>query len=382
MTLEINTPTLLLDEIKCRDNIREMCQKAKEEGIRFRPHFKTHQSHEIGHWFREEGVTSITVSSVKMARYFARDGWRDITISFPVNIREIPEINELAGRINLHLLIAGTEVINLLEKGLHHRVFVWLKIDTGYHRTGFPVENREETGAALKQIDASPHLQLKGFLSHTGNTYHAVSVAEIRNLFAGSVRKLNELRTFFTRSFNGLEISMGDTPSASLSNNFNGIDELRPGNFVFYDLMQFSLGACQLKDIAVALVCPVVAIYPERQEVVLYGGAVHLSKETLLINRGTPVYGMIMKYTGTGWESTGGEDFLIALSQEHGIAKINTELMSELHPGDLVAVLPVHSCLTANLMKGYLGITGRHYDHLEGSPDYNLPFHDTQTTLK
>ena len=366
MKFEINTPTLLLDEKTCRNNIRRMVQKIKKDNIRFRPHFKTHQSHQIGNWFREEGVTSITVSSVKMARYFARDGWRDITIAFPVNIREIKQINELAQTINLHLLIADPETIRPFENGLEHRVFVWLKIDTGYHRTGFLVEEREKTGAALKQIETSPHLQLKGFLSHTGNTYHAGSISEIKEMFAETVTKLYALRTFFTPEVPGLEISLGDTPSASIIENFEKIDELRPGNFVFYDLMQYYLGACQLKNIAVALVCPVVAKYPDRQEVVFYGGAIHLSKENIPDTHGNPVYGKVMKYTDNGWESTGGEDFVINLSQEHGIARVSKTLMNELHPGDLVAILPVHSCLTANLAKGYLGISGQHYDHMEG----------------
>jgi len=366
MNLEIRTPTLLLDETKCMNNILHMVQKVKKDGLRFRPHFKTHQSHQIGQWFRDEGVTSITVSSVKMAWYFAQDGWKDITIAFPVNLREIQSINQLAEKINLHLLIADPETIRPLKNGLDHKVFVWLKIDTGYHRSGFLVEGREKIGSALKKINASPQLQLKGFLSHTGNSYHAGSTEDIRKMFDESVKKLNELRTFFTPEYSGLEISMGDTPSASLSEDFKNIDELRPGNFVFYDLMQYTLGTCQLSDIAVAMICPVVAKYPDRQEVVLYGGAVHFSKETILNSHGSSVFGKVVKYTNKGWEATGGEGYVVSLSQEHGIAKISKDLMNELHPGDLVAVLPVHSCLTANLAKEYLGISGQRYDHMEG----------------
>ena len=79
MTLleHIRKPTLFLDEVKCRANIRMMSEKAKANGVIFRPHFKTHQSVEIGNWFREEGTQAITVSSVGMAGYFAKAGWRD-----------------------------------------------------------------------------------------------------------------------------------------------------------------------------------------------------------------------------------------------------------------------------------------------------------------
>ena len=76
-------PTLLIDKAKCKANIKRMALKARQNDIEFRPHLKTHQSLEIGDWFRQEGVTKITVSSVAMAKYFAQDGWKDITIAFP-----------------------------------------------------------------------------------------------------------------------------------------------------------------------------------------------------------------------------------------------------------------------------------------------------------
>ena len=34
--------------------------------------------------------------------------------------------------------------------------------------------------------------------------------------------------------------------------------------------------------------------------------------------------------------------------------------------GYLVGIVPVHSCLTANLMKGYLTLEGEEIDHMEG----------------
>ncbi|HEX9018654.1 MAG TPA: hypothetical protein VF806_05685, partial [Anaerolineaceae bacterium] len=67
----IDKPTLLLDESTARHNIHHIAAKIQAAGIRFRPHFKTHQSAAIGEWFRGEGVTAITTSSLDMAQYFA-----------------------------------------------------------------------------------------------------------------------------------------------------------------------------------------------------------------------------------------------------------------------------------------------------------------------
>ena len=78
----IETPTLLLDAARAQRNIARMAKKARDNRLRFRPHFKTHQSAAIGEWFRQAGVSAITVSSVAMARYFADHGWDDICLLY------------------------------------------------------------------------------------------------------------------------------------------------------------------------------------------------------------------------------------------------------------------------------------------------------------
>ncbi len=87
-------------------------------GIRFRPHFKTHQSAQVGEWFREAGIDAITVSSVDMAVYFAENGWTDITIALLVNPLEIDRIDQLAEKINLNLLVDSMAVTARLEREL------------------------------------------------------------------------------------------------------------------------------------------------------------------------------------------------------------------------------------------------------------------------
>ena len=60
----ITTPTLILDEEKCKANIKRMVDKANQNNIVLRPHFKTHQSLEIGRWFKDIGINKITASSI------------------------------------------------------------------------------------------------------------------------------------------------------------------------------------------------------------------------------------------------------------------------------------------------------------------------------
>ena len=118
--MKITKPTLLLDEYKCKKNIQNMFSRAQLHQVDLRPHFKTHQSLEIGQWFKEVGVNKITVSSLEMAIYFAEE-WNDITVAFPVNILEIDTINALAEKIKLNLLIESKETILFLNKHLKHK---------------------------------------------------------------------------------------------------------------------------------------------------------------------------------------------------------------------------------------------------------------------
>ena len=364
--LEITTPTLLVDENKCRKNIRKMAQKLKESSIIFRPHYKTHQSLKIGNWYKDEGIKAITVSSVKMAYYFANAGWKDISISFPVNLLEIKEINYLSKLVNLEILISDPNIISSLSGLLDKQLNIWLEIDTGYHRSGISAENTDLISRIIKDINSIKKIKIKGFLSHTGNTYNASSTEEIKMLHKDAVNTLNKLRNRFIVSNPGLLISLGDTPSFSLLDEFHGLDEGRPGNFIFYDLMQYQFGACSIEDIAVALACPIVAKYPDRGQVVIYGGAVHFSKEFLINKNNHKSYGQVVTLNNTGWQYAGEENFLSGLSQEHGIINLGSKMMNSVEVGDLIGVLPVHSCLTASCMKGFLTLDGITLDHLEG----------------
>ena len=111
--IEVNKPTLLLNKEKSFNNILKVQKKIKNSNIEMRPHFKTHQSLEIGKWFKEFGINKITVSSVSMAKYFSKD-WDDITIAFPLNIHEINDIIKLQEKININILIDSFEAFLIL----------------------------------------------------------------------------------------------------------------------------------------------------------------------------------------------------------------------------------------------------------------------------
>jgi D-serine deaminase-like pyridoxal phosphate-dependent protein len=368
----ITRPTLLIDETKCRKNIEMMANKAKQHGVRLRPHFKTHQSLAVGKWFQEAGVEAITVSSLKMATYFAQNGWQDITVAFPFYAQEMAGVNKLAEEIDLNLTIVSPESIKVLKEKLDYAVGAYIKIDVGTHRTGIRPEDGEQIEAMINEILRNPMVIFKGFMAHAGHTYGARSEAEIEQIHQDTLKLMGEIRDTYQEKFDlhddPLEVSIGDTPTFSVANSFEGAQELRPGNCVFYDVMQTQIGACDADQIAVAMACPVVAKHADRHEVVIHGGAVHFSKDFIVDGNGNKVFGQIVRLTPDGWGEPIPEMHLARLSQEHGIISTSPEAFDTLQTGDVIGVLPIHSCLTANLMRGYRTLTDQTIDHLEGQP--------------
>ena len=352
-------PTLLLNEDRAKSNIRRMAAKARQNDLQFRPHFKTHQSQTIGRWFRNAGVKTITVSSVDMAEYFARDGWNDITIAMPVNLSDIDRLNHMAKQIDLHLLVDSLSAVAYLTEHLRSQVQIWIEIDVGYHRCGLLWYNTEEVIELAQKIQSAEKMNFRGILTHAGHTYHQSSVDEVLRIHTESIIRLVDLkRDILDSGISACSISIGDTPGCSLANNFTGVDEIRPGNFVFYDLMQLWLNACRYSDIAVAVTCPVIGKYPNRGEIVVHCGSVHLSKEQLTSSVGT-IYGYLVPTTADGWGPPDSSAPVIALSQEHGTIQMTKDMMQHVAIGDLVTILPVHSCLTANLYSEYHTINGK-----------------------
>lgn len=351
--MNIRKPTLLLDEEKCRENIRKMILKAKKHGVDFRPHFKTHQSNKIGRWFKEMGTDKITVSSLEMAEYFSKE-WNDITVAFPVNILEIETINELASKIKLNLLIESEESLTFLKENLFSKVGYFIKIDLGNHRTGIDPADTDSIEKILKISEKSDKIEFKGFLGHAGHTYHCSSKEEIIKIHNSSLDVMKNLKEKYISRYPELIISTGDTPGCSISDNFSGSDEIRPGNFVFYDLMQLRLGSNTEVQIAVAMACPIVTIHKERNEIVIYGGGIHFSKDRSENEKESVIYGRVVEKKDHGWGNIIPEMYVKSLSQEHGIVSVPEIKISDYKVGDILLIMPVHSCMTADCMKEYL----------------------------
>ncbi len=357
-------PALILDRIKCLGNIEKMAQKAKKHGLGFRPHFKTHQSAVIGQWYRDFGVSEITVSSFRMAEYFAGAGWKDLLVAFPFGPPDLEYLDRLTADHTVSILVDSLEIMESLKR-IRRRIPFYIDIDTGYGRTGVRSDDPEQVDRIIRCSRENRNLDFAGFYCHAGHSYKAAGPDGRGEIHRKAMSDLIILKQQFSELHP--QVLYGDTPNCSTQEDFEAVDTITPGNFVFYDLFQWSVGSCREDEIAVAMACPVVSRYPGEKKLLVHGGAVHFSKEELRLD-GQIVYGRGVAYgTGSrlpaaekGWSPMKDPVSLTQISQEHGIIRdCPPVFFDQVRIGDLLYLLPVHSCLTANLMGGYVTTEGQ-----------------------
>ena len=363
-SLTIKNPTLIIDEKICRQNLKRMSDKASRLGLKLIPHFKTHQSLKVAEWCKDYGVDEITVSSFKMAYYFREKGFKNIHIAFPFNPLLISDLN-LINNQSISIQLVNKDVTKIVADNLTKETGFFIEIDAGYGRAGVPIGKLEEIDAILREASSSDKLKFIGFYIHAGHSYYADRQG-IDKIQKETQEAFRILKAKYQSQFPNLVCRSGDTPTCSILEDFQYIDEIGPGNYVFYDITQAEVGSCDRADIAVALATPIVDIKPERNEILVHGGGVHLSKD-MLMKDGLKNFGEVVYLNEDGWTIPSNTSFLKSISQEHGLIQASDELMAKAKIGDILGILPIHSCMTADCMRVYKTMDGEVIDHLEGA---------------
>ncbi|MEJ7848127.1 MAG: alanine racemase [Pyrinomonadaceae bacterium] len=344
----IKTPCLLLDDDRVQRNAERIGDIAKRNNVCLRPHVKTHKCVEVARIQTAGHDGAITVSTLVEARAFARHGFSDITYAVPIERGKFDEAVEiLRGGVKLNLLTGDTETVRLLDatagkQGVKFDVFV--KIDCGTHRVGVEPHTAEAVEIPRLISDAA-NLHFAGILTHAGHSYNSNSNEEILEVARHERDSMVELATRLRgQSIEVPTVSIGSTPTISCVDHLDGIDEIRPGNYIFYDAFQATLGSCGFEDTALTVLAAVVHRDETRRRIVVDAGAIALSKDRGPVGLDPACgYGHVLNIEGneTGMRVT-------SLSQEHGeIEAGGDERFDRFKVGDRLRILANHSCLTA-----------------------------------
>lgn len=348
--VEVPTPAAIVDLDIVERNCSRMAERAHDLGVSLRPHVKTHKCVEVARLSVRGHFGGICVSTLAEARFFAAEGFDDITYAVPISLARVSEAVTLAGDVRLGLLVDHVDAVESLEAEAgraERELDVWLKIDCGYHRAGV-LPGGPESHALVEAITSAPHLRFAGLLTHGGHSYGCRDVEAIRAVARQErdavVGFADELRS------EGIDVpgvSVGSTPTMSVVDDLTGVTEVRPGNYVFYDAFQAAIGSCSLEDAALSVLVSVIGVHGgEVARVVTDGGALALSKDAGARHVDPEAgYGIVADVDNRPIPGLR----LTSLSQEHGLVHGDASALDALRIGDRLRIIANHSCLAAAL---------------------------------
>lgn len=374
MTLDgLATPAVLIDGARARRNLDRMQAAADARGIRLRPHSKTHKTPLIARWQIERGAAGICCAKLGEAEVFAGAGIADIRIPYPLNPVNANRVIALLDRTHLSFIVDHPVVARQWSEAMTRagtQVDVLVKVDVGFHRCGIDPAVAGAV-AMIGDVAALPGLRLRGLLSHAGHAYHAHSEAELRQMAEGEAVTMRDLvARCRTAGIVIDEVSAGATPPARFSLQQDGFTEYRPGNYVYFDRTQVALGAATLDDCALTVLARVVS-KPAADRIILDSGSKTLTNDGARGFAPAPGYGTVLRWPGgpapahrsasreggSGGHLSSGNGVPVAdddlvierLSEEHATVRATCG-STDLEPGDLVRIVPNHSCVVSNLV--------------------------------
>ena len=343
----IDTPALLIDLDIVRRNLERMQKKADECRASLRPHIKTHKIPELAHLQLSLGAVGITVAKVSEAEVMAENGIEDIFIANQV-VSEI-KLNRLAAlskKINLSVgldSISAAERLSALFAASGLTIEYLIEINSGLNRCGvLPGRDASELYQAVSSL---PSLQFKGIFTHAGQVYGAGSLAEVMEVSRHESKIMAETAQALKESGTSAEtVSVGSTPTMKVWEGYNGVNEIRPGNYIFHDAIQLSLGVATVEECGLSIMATVIS-RPARERAVIDGGSKAFSSDK----------GAHGKEMSSGFGIVLGKKATLArLSEEHGVMILDPG--EDLEIGDRVRLIPNHACAVVNLFDRAYGI--------------------------
>ncbi len=356
---KLKTPSLLLDVERVKRNAERISRIAERNRVSLRPHIKTHKCVEVARIETAGHTGALTVSTLAEARAFASHGFSDFTYAVPIEPGKFAEAIDLIKRdVRLALMTDDPEIpaqLNDAARLAGVKPDLFLKVDCGYHRCGVE-PNTKEAIEIPHLIASASYLKFAGILTHAGHSYHSRSNEELLAVARHERDVMIGLASVLRAS--GIEvpvISIGSTPTITSIDHLDGIDEVRPGNYIFFDAFQATLGSCRFDDCALTVLASVTHRDRTRRKVIIDAGAIALSKDRGPVEFDSDCgYGRVLDLAGNDLRLR-----VNALSQEHGILTATDDaIVDRLKVGTRVRVLVNHSCLAAGQHRNYNRLEG------------------------
>ena len=173
MLNELETPCLLLDEMRLRRNIRRLRERLAHLGVAFRPHLKSAKSIEVARLAMTSPGGPATVSTLREADYFAENGVTDMIYGVGIAPAKLPRVSALRGRgVDLAVILDSLEQAEAVAAfGLETRdcIPALIELDADGHRGGISPGDTQTLLAIARCLERAG--SFRGVLSHAGGAY-------------------------------------------------------------------------------------------------------------------------------------------------------------------------------------------------------------------
>jgi D-serine deaminase-like pyridoxal phosphate-dependent protein len=350
---EVETPAILVDLDIMERNLGRVADYAREHGLRLRPHTKTHKSIRLARRQLELGAAGLTVAKTGEAETMLRAEPEEMLVAFPIVGRaKLERLMAVARRTRVTVALDSVAAAGELAEAAAAakvKIGVLAETDVGLGRVGVP------PGKPL--VDLAECIQMFHSLVFEGIAFYP---GHIRNLDEAGRRALEQLSelvgsivdTFRRAGIQVKIVSGGSTPTLFHSHEIAGLNEIRPGTYVFNDFNTVRVGACRLEDCAAAILATVISTAVAGQ-IVIDGGSKTFSSDRQA-NSSEESFGHVVEAPAARFHK---------MNEEHGFIDV-THADRKFQVGDRVRVIPNHVCTAMNLHERVYGLCGEQVEEV------------------
>jgi D-serine deaminase-like pyridoxal phosphate-dependent protein len=350
---DLETPAVVVDLDVMERNLSRVADYCRKHHLLLRPHTKTHKIPELAKRQLAGGATGITVAKIGEAEVMLNAGITDILIAYPIVGREkTARLAQLAKRANIAVSVDSEEAARGISEAATRqgtKVGILLELDVGFGRCGLGKET--DVMRLAHKVSGLSGLEFRGLMFFPG---HFGVAPDERTAMRMQVNEFLE-RVLSAFSQSGLPLSIvsgGSTPTAFEGDLFYGVNEVRPGTYIFNDRNTVAVSACTLEDCALSVMVTVISTAVPGHAMV-DGGSKTFSYDRFQGGDGRG-FGIVKEDPRAEVER---------FSEEHG--HLNVEHSERRYRvGDRLSVIPNHVCTTVNMHDEIYGVRGERVEEV------------------
>jgi D-serine deaminase-like pyridoxal phosphate-dependent protein len=344
---DLDTPALVIDLDIMERNLRKLADYGRDHDLRIRPHTKTHKIPALARKQIDLGAAGLTVAKVGEAEVMLSAKPPELLVAYPiVGRKKLDRLMQVAQKTAVTVSLDSLFVARQLSdaaRAAQIEIGILAEVDVGLGRVG--VAPGDALLQLIQGIDRLPRLRFEGIAFYPGmirslDEEGEEALKRLAQMLDGILRELRRA------GFQAKIVSGGSTPTLFHSHELPGLNEIRPGTYIFNDRNTVLAGSASLEDCAASIHVTVVSTSKPGQ---------------MIIDGGSKTFSSDRQAAGTevsfGHVVDAPEAVFTKMNEEHGFVELRRST-AQFDVGDRVRIVPNHICVAMNLHENVYGVRG------------------------